>query len=47
MLSLGDSSEVAAPENPWLESSVRASALTQATENQHVRVLAQTHRSGI
>ena len=44
MLSL-DFSEAAAPgpANPWLESSVRAPALTQATEEQHVKVLAQTH----
>lgn len=47
MLSLRDFSEAAAPANPWLESSDRASALTQATEEQHVRVLAQTHTSDI
>lgn len=49
MLSLGDFSEAATPgpANSWLESSARASALTQATEEQYVKVLVQTHTSGI
>jgi len=49
MLSSAEFSEAAAPgpANKWLESSDRASALTQAAEEQHVRVLAQPHTSGV